>query len=147
MILPKASLNILIESKSWFFSPYFSELARAELFSLGFSSGICAKKSCRKDLGSFDEMAKHYSIQHRKILLPYYQWYIKQKPNPNVLQEEPIQMKEEEVVAAPAIPRKEENKRLKVKYIGDSGPRIVDTEYVRIQSSLKEKEVGLKNGT
>ena len=54
---------------------------------------------------------------------------------------------EEEEVAAPAIPRKEENKRLKVKCIGDSGPRIVDTEYVRIQSSLKEKEVGLKNGT
>ena len=100
----------------------YRDLARAELIARGHNSGKCP--CCGQILDTFLDMVKHYSIVHKKVIGLYHHWY--KKPNSRPLTQG---------VAVPG----QKKKTLRVKYFGDSLPRMVDTEAVTRKELEEEK--------
>lgn len=89
-------------------------------------------------LESFLDMVKHYSITHRKILMPYYNWYCK---NLSKLDKKPSEGASAAVEPPKVLPPvlKKRKKKLPVQFAADTVARIVDTEVVRLKEAEEEK--------
>ena len=137
-----------------------SDKVKTELIARKKTTNKCP--SCNFNLISFDDMVKHYSIQHRKVLAHYYHWFMKQMPRPTntealspeqIQEKHQLQKKEDlkivmekkqklalfrkkEMLAPLKVIKKKEV--LKVKYVGDSGrPRMIDTPLVERLDSIR----------